>query len=80
MPPRGRTHIGRLLRQELGWAMACAHTRKGVPVEEAVAADLKEMESKYKQEFERLKQSPCYMNPEHKSVLPPPPAPVPLTH
>ena len=41
--------------------VACARMRKGVAVEVAVAADLKEMETKYPKEFERLKQSPCYI-------------------
>ena len=57
--------------------MACAHTRKGVPVEEAVKADLADMETNHKMEFDRLKQSPCYMDPEHKTVPPPPPPPPP---
>ena len=57
--------------------MACAHKRKGVSVEEAVKADLADMETNHKQEFERLKQSPCYMNPERKTVPPPPPPPPP---
>ena len=50
--------------------MACAHTRKGVPVEEAVKADLADMETNHKMEFDRLKQSPCYMDPTYTASAP----------